>query len=156
MATLSIACPMWSTVSGTKACTLVLGSTQTSSKVVLKAVKLSPLRMVKVLSGGPLTEFWVQISSNFADQVDPLLGRAFLEDMHKLLVGCRAGGLPSSGLQLEQHELVLVLVLCWEDLMKQRQNRLERRRLELPAMAQERRLLCQESHLITIGLNIFF
>jgi hypothetical protein len=90
------------------------------------------------------------------DQVDPLLGRAFLEDTHKLFVGRRASWLPSAGLQLEQDELCLVLVLCWEDLRKQRQNRLERRRLELAAMARKRCPLCWESHLVAIGLDLDF
>jgi hypothetical protein len=90
------------------------------------------------------------------DQVNPLLGRAFLEDTNKLLVGCQASWLPSPGLQLEQDELGLVLVLCWEDLRKQRQNRLERQRLELSAMARERRSLCWELHLVAIGLDLDF
>jgi hypothetical protein len=64
--------------------------------------------------------------------------------------------LPSVGLQLEQDELGLVLVLCWEDIREQRQNRLERRRLELSAMAREGRPLCWQSHLVVIGLNLDF
>jgi hypothetical protein len=89
-------------------------------------------------------------------QVDPLLGRAFLEDRHKLLVGRQACWLPSAGLQLERDELGLVLVLCRKDLRKQMQNRLERQGLELPAMAQKHCLCCWELHLVAIGLDLDF
>jgi hypothetical protein len=86
---------------------------------------------------------------NVADQVDPLLGRAFLQDTHRILVGRQACWLPSAGLQLELNELGLVLVLRWKALRKQRQNSLERQRIELPS-------LCRESHLVAIGNLDFF
>jgi hypothetical protein len=93
---------------------------------------------------------------DIADQVDPLLGRAFLVDAHKLLVSRQACWLPSAGLQLKRDELGLVLVLCRKDLRKQMQNRLEQRGLELPAMAQNCRSFCWESHLVAIGLDLDF
>jgi hypothetical protein len=85
---------MWSTVSGTKACTLGPGSTRTSSKAVVLeegADGRGPIR--KPIDGVLRPNFF-----NVSDQVDPLLGHAFLKDMHKLLVGCLAGWLPSKGL----------------------------------------------------------
>jgi hypothetical protein len=159
VATLSIACPTWSTVSGTKACTLGLGSTRTSSKAVSKAVKAFALKEGADGQGPIRRPVDGVLRPNFfdvADQVNPPLGRAFLEDTHKLLVGRQAGWLPNTGLQLERDELGLVLVLCRKDLRKQRQNRLERQRLEFPAMARERCSLCQELHLVAIVLDCDF
>jgi hypothetical protein len=74
----------------------------------------------------------------------------------KLLVGRRAYWLPSEGLQLERDELGLVLVLCRKDLREQRQNRLERQGLELPAMARKRGSFHRELHLVAIGLDLDF
>jgi hypothetical protein len=90
-----------------------------------------------------------------SDQVNPLLRGSFLKNSHKLLVGCRPGGLTGTGLQFEVDELQLVLVLCQEDFREQGQHQLEWQWLELSPMAGKAGLLDEEPHLFLIGLDFY-